>query len=131
MGTNEMCVLIYLDGRYHAERTYRKQDEPTEKEVYEGSLSADDMQKLDHLLDAPELRALKSPLAPRRIMVDDLHLVQISIARQEGIQELRYETDAIRKHDDARLKPLLEWWKSLRSRYPAPLQEGKTTKCAD
>jgi hypothetical protein len=131
MGTNEMCALIYLDGHYHAERTYRKLDEPTEKEVFEGTIGAQEWQELNRLLEAPELKSLKSPVEPRRIMVENMHLVQVSIARQDGIQELRYETDASRKHAEATLKPLLEWWKALRSHYPAPAQEGKVTRCAE
>jgi hypothetical protein len=131
MGTNEICVLVYLDSRYHAERTYRKLDEPTDKEVYEGSLGPEGFQRLNQILDAPELKSLKSPAEPRRIMVQDMHLVQVDIARPEGIQELHYLTDAGRKHDNAVLKPLLEWWKTLRSHYPAPSPEGKMTRCAD
>lgn len=130
MVSEETCAIVYLDGSYHSERIGRKINERPTVDVYEGLLKAADLSQLHALLEAKEFQELKSPEPPTRgLVIEDLHLLQITVPRARGVQDVQYLTRASRKGDEPILKPLLKWWKGFRAHLSSPVKNGTRNRC--
>ena len=128
MAAEEHCLLVLSDGRYHAERIVKKRNEPSEGAVSEGTLTAEDFERLRKILDTKDFAALATPSQKKLLVVEDLHMLDISVARGSAWQSVVYQNDAARKHDNVTLRPLLTWWKELEraSRFSA----SATNRCS-
>ena len=113
LAAQERCLLVFSDGRYHAERIVKRRDEPRQGAASEGTLSPEDLQRLHQILDNKEFAALTTPNQKKLLVVEDLHLLDISVARSGGWQSVVYQSDSARKHDNNALRPLLGWWKDF------------------
>ena len=128
MAAEEHCLLVLTDGRYHAERIIKRSNEPSQGAIAEGTLTADDLLRLRHILDSKEFAALTTPSQKKLLVVEDLHLLDISVFRGPGWQSVVYQNDAARKHDNATIKPLLGWWKELER--AARFSMSATNRCS-
>lgn len=130
MATEETCTIVYLDSNYHSERISHRTGVRATADVFEGVLSVADFNRLMRILESKGFRELKSPARQSHsLVVEDFHLLQITVPRADGIQDLNYPTRASRKHDDKALKPVLEWWKDLRANLPPSLKNGVSHRC--
>src|SRR5207237_8188606 len=102
--------------------------EPSEGAVFEGTLAADELERLRKILDAKEFVALVTPSQKKLLVVEDLHMLDISVARGSRWQSVVYQNDAARKHDNVTLRPLLTWWKELER--AARFSASATNRCS-
>ena len=108
----------------------RKVGDPSTVDIYEGSLSPADLSKLIRILESKDFRELKPPPEQsHRLVIEDLHLLQITVPRPGGTQDLQYLTRASRRGDEKALRPLLQWWKNLRTHLPPALNNGASNRC--
>jgi hypothetical protein len=121
MATEERCTLIFPDHRFHHETASIRHGRDLERKVYEGELPEDDWRAFSAILDSKELRDLNVPRPLPAPVMQDVHILNISVAREGKFQNLEFLNDKGRKPYDSQLKPLLQWWKSFNHR---PLPES-------
>ena len=130
MLTEETCTIVYIDSTYHSERTVRRSGERPTSNVFEGALSTAEMNKLIRIVKSDAFLELKPPLTQsRRSVMEDFHLVRVTVPRASGIQDLQYPTADSRKGTEKTLGPLLGWWKGLRKHLPPALEHGASNQC--
>jgi len=130
MAAEERCLLVFSDGRYHAERVVKRRYEASQGAASEGTLNSEDLQRLHQILDDKEFAALTTPKQKKLLVVEDLHLLDISVARSSGWQSVVYQTDSARKHDNNALRPLLGWWKEFEERRAARFTVSTVNRCS-
>jgi hypothetical protein len=115
MATEQYCMLVFADRQFHAEKANRKMGRDRERKVYEGELSEADWNALGGILDSKQFRELDVPLTLSPLVIEDSHVYNISVARESKFQNLEFLDNKSRKPYESQLKPLLQWWKTLRS----------------
>src|SRR6266851_6800468 len=114
MASEQYCTLVFADRHFHYERASRKMGRDRERKVYEGELSQADWNALTGILDSKEFRELNVPPGVPPLVIDDTHTFTISVARGSKFQNMEFVDNKSRKPYDSQLKPLLQWWKSVR-----------------
>ena len=112
--SQQYCALVFDDHRFHVEKSHRTRGKDQERKVYEGRLSDGDRNALTEILDTKQFRELRVPPSTPALVVQDSHPYTISVARQNGFQNMEFLTKKSLKPYESELKPLLRWWKSLR-----------------
>jgi hypothetical protein len=116
MSNQQYCMLVFADRRFHAEKAIRKMGRDQDRKVYEGELPEGDWNALNGIVDSEEFRKLNVPASAVPPVVQDAHAYSISVARDKTFQNMEFLDNKSRKPYESSLKPLLEWWKSVRSR---------------
>jgi hypothetical protein len=130
MATEQYCMLVFADRHFHAEKANRKMGKDRDRKVYEGQLSEADWSALDGILDRKEFRELKVPLTMPPLVVEDSHVYTISVARDRKFQNMEFLNNKSRKPYESQLKPLLQWWKSLRSARMPESNASPDSRCS-
>ena len=114
MASEQYCTLVFEDRHFHYEKASRKRGQDKERKVYEGELSQTEWDALIGILDNKEFRELNVPQEVPPLIMQDVHTFSISVARGNKFQNVEFLDNNSRKPYDSQLKPLLQWWKSLR-----------------
>ncbi len=130
MAIKQHCALVFPDHRFHLETASIKHGRDLDRKVYEGDLSEADWRALGAILDAKELKGLKVAPALTSPVMQDVHIFNISVARDGKFQNLEFLNDKSRKPYDSELKPLLQWWKSLNHRHIPESHAPPNRQCA-
>ncbi|SRR5713101_5021101 len=130
MATDQRCTLIFPDRRFHHETASSRLGRDLERKVYEGELSEADWNALTGILDRKEFHDLAVPRIAPPLVMPDLHIYTISVARDGKFQNMEFLTDKSRKPYDSELKPLLQWWKSFYGRRMLESQAPPDAQCS-
>jgi hypothetical protein len=104
----DTCVLLRQDGGYHLERDH---DDATD--VYEGSLSPDELSRLEQWLENEQLRKLTTEQIMTPLVITSVENLQINIFRGDHWQNLVFPSSESQLPFHEALEPLLEWFKTL------------------
>jgi len=130
LGTEQYCMLVFDDHHFHAEKAHRKLGKDRERKVYEGQLSDSDWKTLTVIVDAKQFRELKVPPNAPTLVVRDPHPYTISVARQDGFQNMEFLTKDSLKPYESELKPLLRWWSLFRNAHTTGSDAQVDNRCA-
>jgi hypothetical protein len=130
MSADQYCTLVFADHRFHSEKASRHHGQDTDRKIYEGALSDDEWNTLGGILDNKELRELKVPQSVPPLVMQDTHPYTISIARDGNYQNMEFLTSKSLKPYEPQVKPLLQWWKSLRGRRMPPSNTPANARCS-
>ncbi|MBZ5596746.1 MAG: hypothetical protein LAN83_00355 [Acidobacteriia bacterium] len=130
MATEQRCTLVFPDRRFHYETASTKRGREFGRKVYEGELPDADWRALTAILDSEELRKLNVPRALPSPVMQDVHIFNISVAREGKFQNLEFLNDKSRKPYDSELKPLLQWWKSFNHRHMSESHAAPSHQCS-
>jgi len=114
LSSEQFCMLVFDDHQFHLERAQAAKGNAEERKIYQGQLSDSDWQTLTAILDAKSLRELRVPPATSALVVPDSHPYTISVARKGGFQNMEFVNRQTLKPYASQLKPLLDWWKTMR-----------------
>lgn len=128
--SEQTCMLVFDDHRFHLEKAHRARGKDRERRVYEGQLSDAEWNALGEILDAKDFRELHVPRSMPGLVVQDSHPYTISVARQKGFQNMEFLTKESLKPYESELKPLLRWWKSARDVHTPPSNTDVDSRCA-
>jgi len=129
MSSEQYCMLVFDDHRFHAEKAIRSNGKDRERKIYEGNLSDADWSALDGILENDGLRKLNVKPGYVPLAVQSVHPFAVSVRRGTEFQNLEFIDDSSRKPYDAQLKPLLQWWKSTRSRRMVEARAAVDSRC--
>jgi hypothetical protein len=129
MATEQYCTLVFADRRFHAEKANRKKGKDRERKVYEGQLSETDWKALEEILDSKQFRELNVPPTLPPLVLPDLHVFTISVARENKFQNMEFLNNESRKPYESQLKPLLQWWKTQRSAQTSGSNAPPDSRC--
>lgn len=115
MASQQHCMLVFDDRRFHAETASLKMGKYRERKVYEGELSETDWNAVNEIIDSKRFRELKMTAEIAPLVLEDVHSYNIAVAREKGYQNLEFLTKKSRKQYESQLRPLLDWWKSHRN----------------
>jgi hypothetical protein len=126
------CLVVAPDGHAHLE--LRRQEffnGHATVATYEGMLKPNELDIVRTVLEGDAIRSLPQFVMPTTPMsVDSYHVITAKISRPSGIQEIGYfewqgeapaNAPSAREswsHSAAAMKPLVEWFHSLKSTYP-------------
>lgn len=130
MSSEQYCMLVFDDHRFHAERAIRGNGKDRERKVYEGNLSDADWNALNGILENDGLRKLNVKPGYVPLAMQDAHPFAISVRRDTQYQNLEFMDNSSRKPYDAQLKPLIQWWKSVRGRRMDASNVPADSRCA-
>lgn len=123
LASEQYCMLVFDDHRFHAETAHRTSTGKDQtRKVYEGQLSDADWNAVIAIVDTKEFRELHVPPSGPALIVHDSHPYTISVARQNGFQNMEFLNKESLKPYQSELKPLLGWWKSWRG---TPMREAE------
>jgi hypothetical protein len=114
MSSEQYCLLVFQDKHFHAEKAVRKMGKDLDRKAYEGKLSDMDWTALEGILDSKNFRELYVAQSVPPPVVQESHTYSISVARGTKFQNLEFLDNKSRKPYESQLKPLLQWWKSVR-----------------
>jgi hypothetical protein len=130
LSAEHYCMLVFDDRHFHAERAHRQRGKDQERKVYEGQLSDTDWNALITILDTKQFRELRVPPSVPALVVHELHPYTVSVARQNGFQNMEFLTKESLKPYESEVKPLLQWWKSSRSAHMLESNAPVDSRCA-
>ena len=123
------CMLVFSDHSFHAEKASRNVGRDRERKVFEGNLSDADWSALDGILESDGFRKLNVASAFVPLAIEDAHFYTISVKREKGYQNMEFMDDKSRKPYDSQLKPLFQWWKSVRGKHTAASEAPPDDRC--
>jgi len=129
MSSEHNCMLVFDDRSFHAEKAIRHVGRDRERKVFEGKLSDADWSALDGILESDGLRKLDVPSSYVPLVIQNAHFFTISIRRDNGFQNMEFMNDDSRKRYDSQLKPLFQWWKSVRGRRMTTSEAPANSQC--
>ncbi len=130
LSADQYCTLVYTDHRFHSEKASRHHGKDTDRKVYEGELSEAEWNALGGILDSKEFRELKVPGTVPPLVMRDTHPYTISVARDHNYQNMEFLDSKSLKPYEPQVKPLLQWWKSLRGRRLSESNAPSAEKCS-
>jgi hypothetical protein len=130
MSAEQYCTLVFGDRRFHSEKASRHHGQDTERKVFEGQLSDEQWASLSGILDAKDLKNLKIPPSVPPLVMQDTHPYAISIARDGNYQNFEFIDSKSLKPYQPQIKPLLQWWKSLRAQRTPPSAAPASERCS-
>jgi hypothetical protein len=116
MSSEQYCMLVFANRSFHAETASLHLGRDLERKVLEGNLSDADWSALENILESDGFRKLNVPPPYVPLAIQGGHFFTISVRREKGFQNMEFLDDKSRKPYDSQLKPLFQWWKSLRSK---------------
>lgn len=129
LASEHYCLLVFADHSYHAEKAARHVGRDIERKVLEGSLSDVDWSALDRILDSSGFQKLNVPRPYVPLAIQGGHFFTISVRREKGFQNMEFVNDKSRKLYDSQLKPLFQWWKSVRGRNMTVSESPADSRC--
>jgi hypothetical protein len=131
LASEQYCMLVFDDHRFHAERAQRNQGgRDRKRKIYEGQLSDSDWSALTAILDSKQFRELRVPRSGPALVVHDVHPYTISVARQNGFQNMEFLSKESLKPYESEVKPLLQWWKSSRGALMRESEAPADSRCS-
>ncbi len=130
MSSEHYCLLVFSDRTFHAEKASRKTGKDRDRKVYEGQLSDSDWSALGEILDSKAFRDLDVPPGVPPLVMEDTHPYTISVARGTKFQNMEFLDNKSRKPYDSQLRPLFQWWKSLRGAHMPASEAPADIRCA-
>ena len=104
-----LCVLVRGDGQYHFER-----ETGAKTDVYEGTLTLPELQRVEHLLGADELMVLTEDKSLKPASAGMSVQVILSVHRPGRWQNLTFPTPQSWEDLHQSVVPLLDWLEDLR-----------------
>lgn len=129
MSVEQYCTLVFTDHRFHSEKAIRHHGKDTDRKVYEGELSEAEWNSLGGILDNKEFRELKVPQSVPPLVMQDTHPYTMSVARDRSYQNMEFLDSKNMKPYEPQVKPLLQWWKSLRGQHIAESNAPVNNRC--
>jgi hypothetical protein len=129
MASEQYCTVVFADRHFHSEKASRSRGKDKDRKVYEGQLSEADWNALGGIIDSDGFRALNVPQSVPPMVIQDAHAITISVAREAKFQNMEFLDNSSRKPYDPQLKPLLQWWKSLRGGHMAASNAAPDARC--
>lgn len=129
MSAPQYCTLVFADHRFHSEKADIKKGQDTDRKIYEGQLSDGDWNALLAVIDSPGFRDLKVPQTVPPLVMQDTHPYTISVARDKSYQNMEFLDNKSLKPYEAQVKPLLQWWKSLRGQHASVVTAAPDSRC--
>ena len=139
------CVVVYRTGRYRLEKSKQEFGGKMRGEVFRDSLSEAQLQDLERILDAPELKGLHHPTAQAGVTVREGETTDLFIPRGEETQRLMFatyfgaRTQGLGMRDQTRinvdeevqlLRPLRKWLKqNVEEKKVPPAKDVPPTNC--
>ena len=130
MSTEQYCLLVFSDRSFHAERANRKQGKDRDRKVFEGQVSEADWNALAAIVDTKEFREMKVSHAAPPPVIENSHPYTISVIREKGYQNVEFLTSDSMKPYEHQVKPLLQWWKSLRGSRMSESKGSPDARCS-
>jgi hypothetical protein len=130
MSADQYCTLVFMDHRFHSEKASRHHGQDTDRKIYEGELSEEQWNALAGILDNKDLRDLKVPQGVPPLVMQETHPYTISIARDGNYQNMEFLTSRSLKPYEPQIKPLLQWWRSLRGQRMSPSNASPNDRCS-
>jgi hypothetical protein len=131
-GTTHTCVLVYPDGKYRMERTFRGMtgsSSDTDTKVFLDTLPEADLKALGAVLDDSKLIAIKTGELSQDKMGKDIDTMLLSVPREHAVQNIAFNNAAERGPFEKDLKPLLNFLKNLQKRKAAIAKNEKSNNC--
>src|ERR1700692_4686312 len=130
MSAGQYCTLVFADHHFHSEKASRHHGQDTDRKIYEGELSEEQWNVLDRILDNKGLKDLKVPQVVPPLLMQDTHPYTIAIARNGDYQNMEFLDSKSLKPYEPQIKPLLQWWKSLRGQQMPPSKAPANERCS-
>src|SRR6266478_805403 len=130
MASEQYCTVVFADRHFHSEKANRSKGRDTDRKVYEGVLSEADWNALGGIIDSQGFRALNVPRDVPPLVIQDAHAITISVARDARFQNMEFLDNKSRKPYESQLKPLLQWWKSVRGEHTAESKAAPDARCS-
>jgi hypothetical protein len=125
----QYCLLVFEDHHFHAERAHIRMGKDVDRKVYQGQLSDADWNALLGIIDAKAFRDLRVPPGNAPLVLTDPHPYTISVARESQFQNMEFLTKESLKPYEPQVKPLLQWWKSVRDMHLPESPEPADSRC--
>jgi len=113
-----VCVLLSGNGQYHLER-----HNPQKIRIFEGSLHADELQNIVHIVSGDRLFNLEQKQIPDLMLKADNDQVTLEIHRPGSWQQLIFPDSASREPFRDAIDPLLKWLDAVNKRKVPELSE--------
>jgi len=128
--SEQYCMLVFDDHNFHAEKANRARGKDRERKVYQGRLLDAEWNALNSILDAKQFREQHVPTNKTTLVVQDLHPYTISVARQDGFQNMEFLNKDSLKPYESTVRPLLAWWKSTRNLHTVETNAAADSRCS-
>ncbi len=129
MSADHYCTVVFSDHRFHSEKAVLHHGKDLDRKVFEGELSEEQWNGLASILDNKDLRELKIPPYVPPLVMQETHPYSISIARDGHFQNFEFMDGKSLKPYQSQLKPLLQWWKTVRRQKMEPSNAPKSERC--
>ena len=103
------CALLQTNGRFHLELAREGGD----VKVHEGTTSLEDVQKIQRILEHPELAGLSQRQIEEPIFSGRFEQLQLTTFRGDGWQDLFFQSAESEERFKDSLDPLVEWLDAL------------------
>jgi hypothetical protein len=130
LAASQYCTLVFADRRFHSEKADIKHGVDSSRKIYEGQLSDNEWNSLVAIIDSPGFRDMKVPRTVPPLVMQDTHPYTISVARDKDFQNMEFLDSKSLKPYESQVKPLLQWWKPVRSRHMSESTASASPQCA-
>ena len=130
LSADQYCTLVFTNHHFHSEKASRHHGQDTSRKVYEGELSDAEWNSLTAIVDSKEFRELKVPQSVPPLVMQDTHPYTISVERNGDYQNMEFLDGKSLKPYEPQIKPLLQWWKSLRGRRMSESNAPPNPRCS-
>jgi hypothetical protein len=130
MSAPQYCMLVFDDHSYHSEKADIKHGADVDRAAFQGKLSDTDWNALIAIIDSKEFSDLKIPRTVPPPVMQDTHPYTISVARGNDFQNMEFLDSKSLKPYEPQVKPLLQWWKSVRGRHGSESSTTPDARCA-
>lgn len=130
LASSQYCTLVFADRRFHSEKADVKKSQDSSRKVFEGQLSDNDWNSLVAIIDSKEFAALKIPRTVPPLIMQDTHPYTIGVRRGDDYQNMEFLDKQSLKPFEPQIKPLLQWWKSLRGQHIPESKSPANPQCA-
>jgi hypothetical protein len=130
MSAPQYCTLVFDDHSFHSEKADIKHGSDVDRKAFQGKLSDADWNSLISIIDRKDFSDLKVPRTVPPLVMQDTHPYTISVARGPDFQNMEFLDNKSLKPYEAQIKPLLQWWKSVRGQRGNESSTTPDPRCA-
>jgi hypothetical protein len=130
LSADQYCTLVFTDHHFHSEKASLHHGKDADRKVFEGELSEAEWNSLTAIVDSKQFRGLKVPQSVPPPVMQDTHPYTISVERDGDYQNMEFLDSKSLKPYESQIKPLLQWWKSLRGRRIAESNAPPSPSCS-
>jgi len=130
LSTSQYCTLVFADHHFHSEKADIKKGQDNSRKIYEGQLSDNDWNSMVAIIDSKEFTGMKVPRTVPPLIMQDTHPYNIAVLRGTDYQNMEFLDKKSLKPYDPQIKPLLQWWKSLRGEHTPESSAPANPQCA-